>query len=355
MPCRAKSGIGLALAVAACGREAPRSVHGDRETATSSAEVARHAPCTRPARDTAWTPPPVGAARFVVNRATRGMASRVRWLLSPDSSALLVVDDPVGVENEAVPDGALFATERTGRVWRADSVWSVVPSPDWRRVAFGRAVVIDGGEAQAIDPARWTVAAASLARVAGAHPALRADSLRAHSFAASGMSVRQAVAATFVADVVTGAADAPVRFVSLGGWRLGWSCDGSALLVGDRPRRVNDDAPAAASVRVAMPGVASTEAVPAESAGWIDGPTLDIGAPLRREPVSPMRVQGRTIVMRAGRIAVQDARSAGTARDVGPGRPLAVTRNGRFILAIVPRLTPLPHESPDEAIVYRVP
>ena len=69
-----------------------------------------------------WTPATRGAATFVVNRATRGMAARVRWALAPDSSAIIVVEDPAGVENEAVPDGVFFGTERTGRTWRMDSV-----------------------------------------------------------------------------------------------------------------------------------------------------------------------------------------------------------------------------------------
>lgn len=41
--------------------------------------------------------------------------------------------------------------------------------------------------------------------------------------------------------------------------------------------------------------------------------------------------------------------------DVGPGLPLAATRGGHFILAIAPRAERRPHESPDHAVVYRVP
>ncbi|NUR32887.1 MAG: hypothetical protein HOQ30_02680, partial [Gemmatimonadaceae bacterium] len=62
------------------------------------------------------------------------MTDRVRWMLAPDSSALLVMDDPAAVENDAIPNGLLFATERTGRVFRMDSVWSAAPSPDMRRL-----------------------------------------------------------------------------------------------------------------------------------------------------------------------------------------------------------------------------
>ena len=122
-----------------------------------------------------WTPANVGAATFVVNRATRGMAAHVRWALAPDSSAIIVVEDPAGVENEAVPDGVLYATERTGRTWRMDSVWSAAPSPDWTRVAVGRAVVLGGGKEQVVAPARWAGAAAALAAIAGPQEAITAD------------------------------------------------------------------------------------------------------------------------------------------------------------------------------------
>jgi hypothetical protein len=91
--------------------------------------VSASAACGGPASQN-WTAAPVGAAAFEVNRATRGMTSRVRWILAPDSSALVVMDDPAAVENDAIPNGLLFATERTGRVFRMDSVWSAAPSPD---------------------------------------------------------------------------------------------------------------------------------------------------------------------------------------------------------------------------------
>ena len=179
-----------------------------------------------------WTPANVGAATFVVNRATRGMAAHVRWALAPDSSAIIVVEDPAGVENEAVPDGVLYATERTGRTWRMDSVWSAAPSPDWTRVAVGRAVVLGGGKEQVVAPARWAGAAAALAAIAGPQEAITADSLRAHSYPVSGMAVAEGAAATFVAEVARDERDAPIRFVALDGWRTGWSCDGRDVLIG---------------------------------------------------------------------------------------------------------------------------
>lgn len=248
--------VGLVL-LSACTVEEPADGTRRRDSVASPAQ---------------WIPANVGAATFVVNRATRGMAATVRWALAPDSSAIIVVEDPAGVENEAVPDGVLFATERTGRTWRMDSVWSASPSPDWTRVAAGRAVVLGGGEHQVIAPARWTEAARSLSAVAGPQPAITAESLLAHSYPVSGMAVVEGAAATFVAEVAHDTADPPVRFVTLDGWRVRWSADGRDLLIGARPERVQDDAPAAAVRRVAVDGGASGSAPAADSVPWTDGP-----------------------------------------------------------------------------------
>jgi YD repeat-containing protein len=298
----------------------------------------------------------VGAATFVVNRATRGMAARVRWALAPDSGAIIVVEDPAGVENEAVPDGVFFGTERTGRTWRMDSVWSASPSPDWARVAFGRAVVLGGGEQQVVDPARWIGAARSLAAVAGPQPAISAESLRAHSYPVSGMAVAEGAAATFVAEVARDARDAPVRFVTLDGWRVRWSRDGHDILIGVRPERVQDDAPAKIVHRVAVAGGGVSTAPPADSVPWVAGPTLDISVPVARGDRT-LHARGRVIESVDNHITVRDSSGSGWSppRAVGLGVPLAITRYGRFVLAIAPRPDAERHESPDHAVVYRVP
>lgn len=309
------------------------------------------------ARGNDWTPAAVGAATFEVNPSTRGMTSRVRWMLAPDSSALLVMDDPAAVENDAIPNGLLFATERTGRVFRMDSVWSAAPSPDWRRLAIGRGVVLGGGEAQTIPPERWAAPAARLRAIAGAEPALVAESLRAHAFPVSGMAVVEGAAVTLVADVEHTAPAVPITFVALDGWRVRWSTDGADLFVGTRPVRVQDDAPSASERRVSVAGAAPTSASAADEPRWIDGPTLDIGTPVRASTTRPLAVRGRTIDVRGGRIVVLEHDSAGRdiVRDVGPGTPLAATRGGHFVLAVAPRPDRRPHESADHAVVYRVP
>lgn len=305
----------------------------------------------------AATPADFSAARFVVNRATSGMSTQIRWMLSPDSSALLVVDDPSGAEGDPVPDAVLYASERAGRVWQMDSVWSIAPSPDWARVAVGRAVVLRSGEEQRIDPARWSDAAASLAQVAGPQPALVADSLRAHAFSTSGMAVMEGVAATYVADVDAKAEIVPLRFVALGGWTLGWSADGADLIVGDRPVRTADDAAAAHEVRVSAHGGGSSGAAAAKPLVWLTVPTLAVGELVSRTSDVQLRVRGRSIVGRGGRVVVMTRDAAGreVVRDVGPGEPLAATRGGHFVLALAPRVGAKEYEAAEETVVYRVP
>ena len=332
---------------------APR---GDGPRRDSTLDVVPPKDSSRSVKRPEWTPAAVGAATFVVNRATRGMAARVRWTFAPDSGAILVVEDPAGVENEAVPDGVLFATERTGRTWRMDSVWSVAPSPDWMRLAVGRAVILGGGEKQVVARERWEGAARSIAAIAGAHPAISAESLRAHSYPVSGMAVSEGAAATFVVDVGADVQEAAVHFVSLDGWRVRWSADGHDLLVGVRPARVQDDAPATAARRVAVVMGQVTSAPAGDSGAWIAGPTLDISAPVTRDDTT-LHARGRVFETKANHITVRDSSASGwsPARDVGPGVPLAATRHGRFLLAIAPRAGARPHESPDHAVVYRVP
>ena len=331
----------LVCTVGACAGDLP---------SPDTTRVAREAPsaartCGQP-QAAEWSPAKVGAATFVVNRATQGMFARTRWTLAPDSSAIIVVEDPAGVENEVVADGVLFASERTGRTWRMDSVWSVAPSPDWRSLAVGRAFVLRNGEADTIPVERWSAAEASMRAVAGAQPALTADSLRAHAFEVSGMSYALGVAATFIVRTDLDTTRFPVAFARTGGWTVGWSCasaNGMTLLTGDKPPRVDDDDPA----------VAITPALAAEKVTWIEGPTLDNSAPLARDSARRLVVRDRIIDRRGDSVVVREGR---VERTVGPGFPLAATRGGRFILAVAPRVgAKQRYDSPDQLVVYRVP
>ena len=54
------------------------------------------------------------------------MASKLKWLISPDSSAIIAVVDPAGVENEAIPNAFFYGSESRNFQTRMDSVWDVV-------------------------------------------------------------------------------------------------------------------------------------------------------------------------------------------------------------------------------------
>jgi hypothetical protein len=171
------------------------------------------------------------------------------------------------------------------------------------------------------------------------------------------MAVVEGAAVTLVADVAQGAPTAPIEFVALDGWRVRWSCDGADILVGGRPARVQDDAPSASERRTSSTGAPLTDAPALDHVRWNEGPTLDISTPIAHGAVPPMAVRGRVIEEREGRVVVRERTAAddGPWRDVGPGVPLAATRGGHFILAIAPRTDGRPYESPDRAVVYRVP
>lgn len=369
---RASLAAALLALAAACGRDAapPSDAGGplSRDTSllavpaapsrTAAAPVARDSSACVVPDGSAWEPAAVGAATFEVNRGTRGMSSQLRWTLSPDSSAILVIDDPNSVENEPVPDAVFYATERSGRTWRMDSVWSAAPSPDWRYLAVGRAVVIGGGEAQHVPAGAWNAPAQRLREIAragaGQAPALSGDSLRAHSYSVSGMGVAEAAAVTLVLETSALPAAAP-RFVSLDGWRVGWSCDARSVAIGVKPSRAGDDDSAATTRRVMVTaGDAST--VRRDEPRWTEGPNLMFGVPTSVQ-ARPLLVRGRSIESRAGRVVVRPIGGAakGVERDVGPGVPLAATRGGHFILALVPRAGARPPDASDHAVVYRVP
>jgi hypothetical protein len=171
------------------------------------------------------------------------------------------------------------------------------------------------------------------------------------------MGVVESAAATLVADVADGAPTTPVELVALDGWRVRWSCDGADILVGGRPARVQDDAPSTGERRVSTRAADTTSAPAADAPHWIDGPTLDISAPVAIAPARPLAVRDRVIEQRTGRIVVRALGAAGpdSVRDVGPGVALAATRGGHFILAVAPRTGRRPYESPEHAVVYRVP
>lgn len=315
------------------------------------------APAARGTKGTVAAPFP---AAMPVNRGTHGMLARSRWALSPDGCALLVVEDPVGVENEPVPNGFLFATERGGggaTVVQRDSVWDVAPSPDWTRLAYGRAYGLLVGGRDSATSAEWD----ALARRAGLDPAVA----RGGAFASSGMATAYAVARPAIV-AAGGSAPAERALPLASGWRVRWTRDGRSLVLGSRPVRAEDDAPPTQwDVVDAGTPVARSASERAQSLGgdvaragvaWTEGPTLDGSATPALDSAAPIALAGGAVVeSRGGTIRVVVPGGAGRPVTVGPGIALAATRGGRFVVALAPAQGPLtPDEPRVRLVVYRV-
>src|SRR5690606_8607242 len=212
--------------------------------------------------------PPGVVSRIPVNEGQRGMIARARWLLPPDGSAILVVEDWSSIENEPFFDGVLFASEESGLVVRIDSVWDALPSPDWSRIAFGAATIIRGGEQDEVPADSFRAVAARLG--------VSVEEARAAAFPASGMAAMAGLSQLGIVEPATGT---PRMLPLLAGWRVRWSSDGTRLFAGRGPRRSDDDDPPTRWVSAdpttgAVTG--SVEPDPALAPAWEQGPTIDM-------------------------------------------------------------------------------
>ena len=280
-----------------------------------------------------------------VNNGTHGMAATVRWAVAPDRRALLVVEDPAGAEADPLPNGFLFADEGSGVVIQRDSVWDVEPSPDWRRLAVGIAFTVPARGQPEVPAAAWT----ALAR----RTALSADSVKKAAFQSSGMSTAWAVAQPAVYDVSVAKVNderAAVVLPMAGGWRVGWSATGDALLVGTNPTRAGDAESSPGWIAVDLRGqpVASETDAPAPVA-WTTGPTLDVSIPIDFTSSHAIAAGRRSVESTGGWITTTDG---GATRVVGPGTALVATANGRFIAALVPVAPSKNPGQPARLVVY---
>ncbi len=333
-----KSILPLLLVAAACTDKVPRS---------SDTAAPRTAPVVSSVR---------------VNQGTYGMASHVRWAVSPDSSSILAVVDPAGVENEAVPNGFFYGSESSNFQARMDSVWDVAPSPDWKTIAFSRAYVLNPGGADSIPPEMWQV----VARRTGMDTA----TVRTGSFASSGMSMARAIAQPGTISVPSDARAAganesavPKMYPLALGWRVRWTADGSAIALGNSPARVQDDEPSAtwASLEPKSGAFHSTlpEGAKLASINWVTGPVLDISVPIDMAGAPAL-----TVVNGTRSFAIESSHGVITAKEgsdstervytIGSGKVLAATKGGRYILALAPRDNAVAGEIPVEAVVYVV-
>jgi hypothetical protein len=311
--------------------------------------------------DTAHPAPVVTVT--AVNNGTHGMAERVRWAFSPDRKTVLVVGDPGGVENEPVPNGFFFGDETSAFQTQMDSVWDVAPSPDWKWLGFGRAYGVVGGEGTGtdllVDVTRRT--------------SIDTATLRAGSFASSGMSMARAVAQAGViripsdprAQAATDSA-APKLFPIARGWRVRWTTDGSTMALGNNPARAMDDEPSqtwsaldpmTGQLHGSLPSNARLADVK-----FTGGPTLDISLPIDMSKSPPIEIkrgnQTFSVQSERGVITVVETTPGAAAktapRVVGAGIALAATAGGRYVIALSPRAKPAPNEIAVEPVVYTI-
>jgi hypothetical protein len=310
-----------------------------------------------------------GVEAIPVNRGTQGMRSTTRWVLSPDRRAILVVEDAVSVEGEALPDGFLYASEATDPVVQIDDVWDVAPSPDWTRLAFGRAFVLRAGERDTVPPDEWRRLEGWLPEDVGERDlhTLRRR-LEAHTFPASGMSLMLGLGLTQVIWVdslgLRRVPALPGPTHSLHGWRVRWTPTGDTLAAGAEPRMVQDDAPPSRWVLVRPRRWAlytdtlggTTDSTHFARVGWVAGPTIELASPVDLSAQRDIAIDGGTVESRDGIIRVTTRGLGGGAltRVIGPGLALAATAGGRFIAALVPRTDAKEHGMRAYPVVYRV-
>jgi hypothetical protein len=272
-----------------------------------------------------------------VNEQTRGMFAVARWALSPDRSSIIVMDDPAAVEAEPVPNAFFVASERPLRYVRRDSVWDAAPSPDWRRVAFGRAHFLRGDREDTLPTAQWETFASRIG--------MPIEDVQRGRFHASGMGVAFGFARPGVVELETGG---DRIFPVAAGWRVRWTRDGSRLVVGLAPNSAQDFAQATEWIALdPRDGTPRGEVPPASQLAdvpWVEGPTIDVSVQLDTTRKA-IPIEDGGVESRRGWI-----RSRG--RLIGPGTLLAATRSGRFIVALVPDPAAKEYEAKEYLAVY---
>lgn len=307
------------------------------EAAAHSIRAARGAGAVVVIRDSAAPIEPRVATLVRVNAQTQGMFAVARWALSQDRNAIIVMDDPAAVEAEPVPNAFFVGTERPLRYVRRDSVWDAAPSPDWRRVAFGRAHFLRGAREDTLPTAQWEAFADRIG--------MSLEDVEAGRFHASGMGVAFGFARPGIVEIETGAD----RVFPVGsGWRVRWTRDGSRLIVGRAPNSAQDFAQATEWMALDPRTGAQSGEVPRggelADVPWVEGPTIDVSVQLdtsrKAIPIEDGGVESRGGWIRArGRL-------------IGPGMVLAATRGGRFIAAIVPNPVAKEYEAKEYLAVY---
>ncbi|MGH7652335.1 MAG: hypothetical protein ACREMS_10910 [Gemmatimonadaceae bacterium] len=298
-----------------------------------------------------------------VNGGTQGMTERVMWAFSPGKNSVLVVADPAGVENEPVPNGFFFGDEARGFQTQVDSVWDVQPSPDWKWIGFGRAYTVVDGSGTGTD----------LLADVSRRTSIDTSTLRAGSFASSGMAMSRAIAQAGVIHIpdnphanAAGDSAAPHLFPIARGWRIRWTTDGSTLALGNSPARSLDNEPSQTWSALDPVTGALHGSLPANSTladvKFTQGPTLDRSLPIdmSKSPSIEIKHGAQTFNVESDRGVITlvettpGATSKAAPRVIGAGMALAATAGGRYVVALAPRSRPDPNEMAVEPVVYTV-
>jgi hypothetical protein len=296
-----------------------------------------------------------------VNTSSVGMRETIRWSFSPDRRALLVVDDPVAIENDPIPDAFFFGDEARQFQVQMDSIWDVAPSPDWKSLAFGRAYTTQSGPEGEVN----------LLPEVSRRTSIDTLTLRSASFPTSGMVGMRGVAQPGVIRIPNdprqaGAADsaAPKLFPVTRGWRVRWTTDGTTVALGNNPSKSDDDEasqtwsaldPATGALHGSLPSNASLY-----EPSFTNGPTFELSSPVSMDKSPPITVtrDGKkfTIESARGVITVSEtgANAQQSQRVIGAGIALAATAGGRYVLAIAPKAKPVAHGMTVEPVVYTV-
>ena len=283
--------------------------------------------------------PPRGVMReaLVANAGDRGEIVQTRWAMSPDGGMIVAIEDPSAVENEPLPDGMVAASERGSWMVRIDSVWDVAIDREWERLVYGKAYLATARRAEGITAREWF----RISYFTG----IDASIVRRHAFDASSMNEAVGFGQPIVVmlDSVTprvggsfGGAARPLPFPSA--WRLSFTGDGSRFAVGTSPARISDDADPELWMTVSLASGLGRADLPSHvtNAGvtWTRGPMIDVSVPVDSSHRS-FPIPGGAVESADGWITVRGERTGGVRRTVASGTALAVTRTGRYVLALV--------------------
>ena len=246
---------------------------------------------------------------------SRREADSLRWALQPDSCGLIAVAHLTARSGAVEPSDVMVLAAEWFGTMGASLVWDVAPSPRWDFLAYGTVRRFR----QPGDVDTLALETQTSARELRAHAIVSSDSATVVDVA-----IIEPLRNTCSGDDCPSYAASPM----LGGKRVAWSADGKAALLAGReePPRWRAVDP------VTRRPLASDTDMPVMTR-WTRRAIADFLAQPSRTVVRAgpyaFAVDGDSIVVRG-----PDRNGRPARRTVGPGVPVAATRNGEYLLAI---------------------